>query len=100
MASFPVFERKYGVKKGFLAPGANPSLPTLSKTSQLAAPGDYGSFDARNSTIDRELRDCIAGHTYRHTDIRYSFIYIDKPATARFARSSILVAKSVKRGHG
>ena len=73
MASFPVLERKKGVKKGFLAPGANPSLPTNAKTPQLAAPGDSGSIDARNSTIDRELHDCIAGQTYK----LYSFIYID-----------------------
>ena len=74
-----------------MAPGVNPSFPTNAKTSQLAAPGDSGSIDARNSAIGRELRDCIAGHTYK----LYSFIYIDKPAAVRFAHSRILVALSV-----
>ena len=64
------------------------------KTSQLAAPGDSGSIDARKSTIECELRDCIAGHTYIHTYIHYSFIFY-KPAAVRFAHSCILVALSV-----
>ena len=74
MASFPVIERKKGVKKGFLSPGVNPSLPTNVKRSQLAALGDSGSFDARNSTIDCELRDFIAGHTHIHTYITVLYI--------------------------
>ena len=87
MASFPVLERK----KEFLAPGVSPSLTTLSKTSQLAAPGDSGSIDARNSTIDCELRDCRAGHTHTHTHVTVlyrCFIIIPAKSTAILHRSA------------